>query len=57
MVWLACEGETSADKEYMGPIHYTPMQGFPGYYFPFVNQNHYLRYYIEKIVLYHKGCI
>ena len=47
MVWVSCEGETSADKEYMGPVFYTPnnkhLPGYPGYYFPYVNQNHYLR--------------
>ena len=47
MVWVSCEGETSADTEYMGPVFYTPnnkhLPGYPGYYFPYVNQNHYLR--------------
>ena len=42
MVWVTCEGETLMDTEYMGPVHLTPMNGFPGKYFPFVNQNHYL---------------
>ena len=42
MVWLSCEGETSADTEYMGPVDYRPFYGFPGQYFPFINQNHYL---------------
>ena len=46
MVWVSCEGETAADKEYMGPVVFTPKKhppGYPGYYFPYVNQNHYLR--------------
>ena len=34
-------------KEYMGPVFFTPNNkhppGYPGYYFPYVNQNHYLR--------------
>jgi len=42
MVWLTCEGETLADKEWLGTVNYTPWQGFPGYYFPYHNQDHYL---------------
>ena len=42
MVWLSCEGETPADTEYMGPLEMRPMPGFPGQYFPFQGQNHYL---------------
>ena len=42
MVWLSCEGDTSADTEYMGPVEMRPMPGFPGQYFPFIGQNHYL---------------
>jgi len=46
MIWVSCEGETAADKEYMGPVFFTPNNkhppGYPGYYFPYVNQNHYL---------------
>ena len=26
MVWLSCEGETDADTEHMGDIHYIPWQ-------------------------------
>ena len=43
MVWLNCQGATDHDQEYLGPIMYMPMQGYPGYYFPFMNQQHYLR--------------
>ena len=43
MVWVSCTGETLADTEYMGIINYTPRPGYPGYYFPYLNQNHYLR--------------
>ncbi len=65
MVWVSCEGDTSADKEYMGYLHYTQYPGiqhstnwtiilamahiafsagFQGYYFPYLNQQNYLRY-------------
>ena len=26
MVWLSCEGETEADKEWLGGVTYTPWQ-------------------------------
>ena len=26
MVWLSCEGETDADTEHMGDVHYIPWQ-------------------------------
>ena len=42
MVWTSCEGETLADEENMGGVTYTPWQGFPGYYYPYLNQMHYL---------------
>ena len=42
MVWTSCEGETLADQENMGGVTYTPWQGFPGYYYPYLNQMHYL---------------
>ncbi|XP_023349243.1 sodium/potassium-transporting ATPase subunit beta-2 [Eurytemora carolleeae] len=42
MIWLSCEGETAADEEHMGKVHYVPWQGFPGYYYPYLNQQHYL---------------
>lgn len=41
-VWVSCEGETSADKEYIGPIIYSPRMGFPGYFFPYSNTEGYL---------------
>ncbi|GJQ69822.1 hypothetical protein Trydic_g22374 [Trypoxylus dichotomus] len=42
-VWVTCEGETPADVEYLGPVKYYPdIQGFPGYYFPYVNSEGYL---------------
>jgi sodium/potassium-transporting ATPase subunit beta len=41
-VWLNCEGESPADKENIGPISYTPVAGFPTYYFPFTNTPGYL---------------
>lgn len=42
VIWLSCEGETPADTENMGPLTYTPWHGFPGYYYPYLNQMHYL---------------
>ena len=42
MVWTSCEGETAADEENLGGVSYTPWQGFPGFYYPYLNQLHYL---------------
>lgn len=42
MVWLECHGATGHDQEWLGPIAYMPMHGFPGYFYPFLNQQHYL---------------
>jgi len=41
-IWVSCGGVTQADIEWLGPIHYTPWQGFPGFYFPYHNQDNYL---------------
>ncbi|XP_063914348.1 sodium/potassium-transporting ATPase subunit beta-2-like isoform X1 [Zophobas morio] len=42
-IWVSCEGENPADVEYLGPVQfYPPVQGFPGYYFPFRNSEGYL---------------
>ncbi|XP_050301461.1 sodium/potassium-transporting ATPase subunit beta-2 isoform X2 [Anthonomus grandis grandis] len=43
-VWVSCEGETPADKEYIGSVTYYPkqVQGFPGYFFPYLNREGYL---------------
>ncbi|XP_076255063.1 sodium/potassium-transporting ATPase subunit beta-2-like isoform X1 [Rhynchophorus ferrugineus] len=43
-IWVSCEGEMPADKEYIGSITYYPQnfQGFPGYYFPYLNREGYL---------------
>lgn len=41
-VWVSCEGENPADVENIGPIHYIPRRGFPGYFFPFTNKEGYL---------------
>ena len=43
MVWLHCDGEDDPDKENIGPVSYTPWQGFPGYFFPYFNQIGYLQ--------------
>ena len=42
MVWVSCGGETAADEENLGGVSYTPWRGFPGYYYPYLNQMHYL---------------
>lgn len=42
IIWVSCEGENPADIENLGPINYIPTRGFPGYYFPFLNQKNYL---------------
>jgi len=42
IIWVSCEGENPADIENLGPIQYYPTRGFPGYYFPFLNQKGYL---------------
>lgn len=41
-VWLSCEGENPADRENIGPVVYTPSQGFPTYYYPYKNTPNYL---------------
>ena len=42
MVWVSCGGETAADEENLGGVSYTPWRGFPGFYYPYLNQMHYL---------------
>lgn len=41
MIWISCEGENPADIENLGPVNYFPQRGFPGYYYPYVNQRGY----------------
>ncbi|KAL0279028.1 UNVERIFIED_CONTAM: hypothetical protein PYX00_000674 [Menopon gallinae] len=42
-VWVSCEGENPLDKENIGPVHYIPKsRGFPGYFYPFENNEGYL---------------
>uniref|UniRef100_A0A1B6GZX5 Sodium/potassium-transporting ATPase subunit beta n=2 Tax=Cuerna arida TaxID=1464854 RepID=A0A1B6GZX5_9HEMI len=41
-VWVTCEGEGSLDSENIGEIKYIPRQGFPGYFYPYVNTEGYL---------------
>ena len=43
MVWITCEGATPHDTEYMGPLSYTPTTGVRGFYFPYLNQQLYLK--------------
>lgn len=42
MIWVSCEGENPADIENLGPIQYIPNRGFPGYFYPFMNQKAYM---------------
>jgi len=42
MVWVTCKGENPADEEYIGEVEYTPWQGFPKYYFPYMHTPGYL---------------
>ena len=44
MVWITCAGATPHDTEYMGPLSYTPTTGVRGFYFPYLNQQLYLKY-------------
>lgn len=37
LIWVSCEGESPADVENLGPVHYSPRRGFPAYYFPYQN--------------------
>lgn len=41
MVWVSCEGENSADKEYLPMISLSPYDGFPAYYFPYIKNSGY----------------
>lgn len=41
-IWLSCEGVTAADVEHLGRIEYLPQPGFPGYFFPYRNNEGYL---------------
>lgn len=36
-IWVHCDGENENDKEYLGHIDYHPHQGFPAYYYPYLN--------------------
>ncbi|CAB3372161.1 Hypothetical predicted protein [Cloeon dipterum] len=42
MAWVTCDGELPDDKEHIGKLKYLPDQGFPGYYYPYVNTEGYL---------------
>ncbi|TRY79692.1 hypothetical protein TCAL_11006 [Tigriopus californicus] len=42
MTWVSCQGTTSADQEYMGPLNFHPAYGMQGYYYPYHNQEHFL---------------
>lgn len=42
LVYLDCKGNSPVDQENMGPIEYTPTQGFPIQYFPYTGHPHYM---------------
>jgi sodium/potassium-transporting ATPase subunit beta len=39
---VSCEGQTPAIAELIGPIQYLPLPGFPAYYFPYDNSEHFM---------------
>ncbi|XP_017069900.1 sodium/potassium-transporting ATPase subunit beta-1 [Drosophila eugracilis] len=41
-IWVSCNGHLGKDKEHFQNIGYFPSQGFPSYYYPYLNQNGYL---------------
>ncbi|EEB16200.1 sodium/potassium-transporting ATPase subunit beta-2, putative [Pediculus humanus corporis] len=42
-IWVSCQGENPLDRENIGPVHYIPRnRGFPGYFYPFENNEGYL---------------
>jgi hypothetical protein len=41
-IWVTCYGENGADREILGDIEYYPTQGFPSYFYPYVNTGGYL---------------
>ncbi|XP_017134507.1 sodium/potassium-transporting ATPase subunit beta-1 [Drosophila elegans] len=41
-IWVSCNGHLGKDKENFQNIKYFPSQGFPSYYYPFLNQGGYL---------------
>ncbi|KAH8251392.1 hypothetical protein KR032_010473 [Drosophila birchii] len=41
-IWVSCNGHLSKDKELFQNIRYFPSQGFPSYYYPYMNQPGYL---------------
>ncbi|XP_017041341.1 sodium/potassium-transporting ATPase subunit beta-1 [Drosophila ficusphila] len=41
-IWVSCNGHLSKDKENFQNIGYFPSQGFPTYYYPYLNQPGYL---------------
>jgi len=41
-IWVTCHGESPADREILGDIKYFPTQGFPHYFYPYLNAHSYL---------------
>ncbi|CAG5127547.1 unnamed protein product [Candidula unifasciata] len=40
-IWIDCHGENPADNDNLGPLEYSPQQGFPKAFYPFKNQKDY----------------
>lgn len=41
-IWVTCRGEDGADQEIIGDIKYYPQQGFPSYFYPYLNTGGYV---------------
>jgi len=41
-IWISCDGQTDDDKANVGEMKFYPSQGFPEYYYPYLNQPDYL---------------
>jgi len=54
-IWVSCNGQHSMDREILGDIKFYPSQGFPAYYYPYMNQPGYMSPLIavqfEKVTL------
>lgn len=40
-IGVTCEGENPIDSENMGPLQFWPPEGFPNFYYPYLNQEGY----------------
>ena len=41
-IWVSCKGQYTPDNEKLRSIKFYPSQGFPAYYYPYLNQPGYL---------------